>query len=211
MALSRELVMEGALAVADAGGIAALTIRKLAEQLGVKPMAIYHYVANKEEILDGAVDQVFAEMDLPIVGGPWRAEIAQRCHSARTVLGRHPWATGLLDSRTSPGPATLRHHDATIGTLRAGGFTLTQTGHAYAAIDAFVYGFAVQQAALPATDEGSIAEVAGPMMELMDPAAYPHLVEFVAEHVMKPGYDFGDEFDFGLELILDGLEGLLET
>lgn len=209
--LSRERVLDGAVAVADAGGIAALTIRNLAEYLGVKPMAVYHYVANKEEILDGVVDRVFAEMRLPLCTGSWRTEISERCYSARLTLRRHSWATGLLDSRTSPGPATLAHHDATIATFRAGGFTIAQTAHAYALIDAFVYGFAVQEAALPFEGPDSAAELAGPMVEMMGAVAYPNVVELMTEHVMLPGYDFGAEFDFGLELILHGLEHLLAS
>ena len=147
--LSRERVLAGALAVADAGGITGLTIRSLAAELGVKPMAVYHYVANKDEILDGIVDLVFGEIDLPSPAGEWRPEIAKRAHSARRVLGRHRWSIGLLESRTSPGAATLTHHDANIATLRAGGFTVAQTAHAYALIDSYVYGFALQEASLP--------------------------------------------------------------
>jgi len=202
--------MGGALAVADAGGLAALTIRSLAHELGVKPMAVYHYVANKDEILDGIVDLVFAEIVLPSPDGAWRAEIAARAHSAREVLGRHRWAIGLLESRTSPGAATLRHHDSNIATLRAGGFSVVMTAHALAVLDGYVYGFALQEASLPFEGPDSVAEVAGPIMELMATGEYPHLVELATEHAMQPGYDFGDEFAFGLDLILDGLERLQE-
>jgi len=201
-------VLDGASAVADAGGIAALTIRSLAEHLGVKPMAVYHYVANKDEILDGLVDRVFGEIDLPSPSGQWRAEIAQRAHSARVVLRRHRWAIGLLESRTSPGTATLTHHDANIATLRAGGFTVSQTAHAYALLDSYVYGFALQEASLPFEGPDGAAGIAEPIMALMDSGAYPHLVELATEHALQPGYDFGAEFDFGLVLILDGLERL---
>ena len=116
--------MLGAVAVADAGGIGALTIRSLAVELGVKPMSVYHHVANKDEILDGIVDLVFSEIDLPSPGGEWRPEIRRRSVSARQVLKRHPWAIQLLQSRTHPGPATLRHHNAVIGTLRRAGFSV---------------------------------------------------------------------------------------
>jgi len=208
--LSRERVLRAALAVADDGGLAKLTIRSLAERLGVKPMSVYHYVANKDEILDGLVDLVFAEIELPSPVGEWRAEIAKRAHSARKVLGRHPWAIALLESRTTPGPATLRHHDANIATLRSGGFTVAQTAHAYALLDAFVYGFAVQEASLPFEGPDGAAEVAEPIMALMGSGDYPHLVELAVEHVLLPGYDFADEFDFGLELVLDGLARLLD-
>src|SRR4029078_6735310 len=117
--LTRERVLHGAIAIADAGGIAALTIRALADKLGVKPMSVYHHVANKDEILDGIVDIVFSEIELPTAGGECLSEIHKRSGAARRVLRRHPWAIGLLESHTSPGPATLRHHDANIAVLRA--------------------------------------------------------------------------------------------
>ncbi len=207
--LSRERILRAAMTVADAGGLASLTIRSLAQELGVKPMSVYYYVANKDEILDGIVDLVFGEIELPSIEGPWRSEIERRAHSARSVLRRHSWAIALLESRTSPGPATLRHHDAVIGTLRAGGFSVENTAHAYALLDAYVYGFAVQEAALPFEGPDTVAEVAAPMMELFDPAAYPHLLELTTDYVLQPGYDFGNEFEFGLGLVLDGLARLL--
>jgi AcrR family transcriptional regulator len=207
--LSRERILRAAMTVADAGGLASLTIRSLAQELGVKPMSVYYYVANKDEILDGIVDLVFGEIELPSIEGPWRSEIERRAHSARSVLRRHSWAIALLESRTSPGPATLRHHDAVIGTLRGGGFSVENTAHAYALLDAYVYGFAVQEAALPFEGPDTVAEVAAPMMELFDPAAYPHLLELTTDYVLQPGYDFGNEFEFGLGLVLDGLARLL--
>jgi AcrR family transcriptional regulator len=198
-------VLHGAVTVADRGGIAALTIRTLAAELGVKPMAVYHHVANKDEILDGIVDLVFREIELPTEGGDWRAELSRRAHSARRVLRRHPWALPLLESRTSPGPANLRHHDAVLGTLRGAGFSRPLTAHAYALLDAYVYGFAVQESSLPFEGPDGVGEVAGPIVELMSTGDYPHLLEMATEHYVQPGYDFGDEFGFGLELLLDGL------
>lgn len=203
--LSRERVLRGAVAVADAGGIASLTIRSLAAELGVKPMSVYHHVANKDEILDGIVDLVFGEIDLPVLGGDWHAEMRRRATSAREALRRHPWAIGLLESRTNPGPATLKHHDAVIGTLRSAGFSVEMTAHAYALIDAYVYGFALSEASLPINGPETVTEVAEQMMEKYAGDDYPHLVEFSVEHVMKPGYDYGEEFEFGLDVVLDGL------
>ena len=203
--LSRERVLQGAVAVADAGGIAALTIRSLAAELGVKPMSVYHHVANKDEILDGIVDLVFGEIELPTIGGDWRAEMRRRAASAREAMRRHPWAIGLVETRTSPGSATLKHHDAVIGTLRAGGFSVAMTAHAFALIDAFVYGFALSEATLPFNGPDTVPEVAEQMMAHFSPDDYPHLVEFSVEHVMKPGYDYSEEFEFGLSVILDGL------
>ena len=208
--LNHERVLRSAIAVADRGGIAGLTIRSLADELGVKPMSVYHYFANKAEILDGIIDLVFSQIELPSPDGEWEAEIRRRAHSARAVLRQHPWAIGLMESRTNPGPATLKHHDANIGTLRAGGFSVAMTAHAYALIDSFVYGFALQEAALPFEAE-TVAEVAAPMMELFTTGQYPHLVELTTEHILQPGYDFGDEFEFGLTLILDGLARYLPS
>jgi AcrR family transcriptional regulator len=204
--LSRDRVLQGAVAVADAGGIDGLTIRSLAQSLGVKPMAVYHYVANKDEILDGIVDLVFSEIELPKVGRDWRAEIRRRAHSARRVLRAHPWAIGLMESRTSPGPATLRHHDVVIATLRDAGFAPELTAHAYALLDSYTYGFALQEAGLPFEQSGTVGEVAEPIMEQLSTGEYPHLVGMATDYYLQPGYHFGDEFEWGLELILDGLD-----
>jgi AcrR family transcriptional regulator len=204
-ALSRERVLQGAVAVADAGGIGSLTIRSLARHLGVKPMSVYYYVANKDEILDGIVDLVFSEIDLPSPGGDWQSEMRRRAISARDVLSRHHWAIGLLDSRTAPGPATLRHHDATIGTLRTAGFTVEMTAHAYALIDSYVYGFALQEAALPFKGPDGADEVAGPQMQQSPAGEYPHLLEMATEYSLRPGYDFRKEFERGLAVIFDAL------
>jgi AcrR family transcriptional regulator len=206
--LTRDRVLRAALDVADEGGIAGLTIRSLATRLGVKPMSVYYHVANKEEILDGIVDLVFAEIDLPDPDGDWRVEVRRRAVSARAVLGRHPWAVALLESRTSPGPANLRQHDAMIGTLRAGGFTVRAAGHAYALLDAYVYGVAVQEASLPFESAEGAGEVAEAMMADFASGRYPHLVELATEVVLQPGYDFRDEFDHGLELVLNALASL---
>lgn len=208
--LSRESVLRGAVAVADAGGIGALTMRSLADALKVKPMSIYHHVANKDDVLDGIVDIVFSEIDLPAIGGDWHAEMRRRASSAREAMRRHPWAIGLVETRTSPGPATLKHHNAVIGTLRQAGFSVEMTAHAYALIDAYVYGFALSEATLPINGPETVTEVAGLMMDQYSPEDYPHLVEFTVEHVMKPGYDYGAEFEFGLDLVLDGLARSLQ-
>jgi AcrR family transcriptional regulator len=203
--LSRDRVLRGAVAVADAAGIGSLTMRSLAQELGVKPMSLYHYFANKDEILDGIVDLVFEEIELPDPHGDWRSEMRRRANSTRRALRRHPWAIGLLESRTSPGPATLRHHDAVIGALRSAGFSVELTAHAYALLDSYVYGFALQEAALPFEGPDTAAGVAEPMMGQFPVDEYPNLVEMAAEYILKPGYDFGNEFEFGLGVILDAL------
>jgi len=208
--LNRERVLRGALAVADAEGVGSLTMRSLAEHLGVKPMALYHHVANKSEIVDGIVDLVFSEIELPAAGGEWRLEMERRARSAREVLRRHPWAIGLLQSRTHPGPATLRHHNAVIGVLRGAGFSIVMTAHAFALLDSYIFGFALSEASLPINGPETVAEVAESMMLTYLTRDFPHLGEFSTEHVLKPGYDFGAEFAFGLQLLLDGLARSLD-
>jgi AcrR family transcriptional regulator len=198
-------VLRAAVAIADAGGIGSLTIRSLAHELGVKPMSVYYHVANKDQILDGIIDLVFSEIELPSADGDWRSELRRRATSARRVLRCHPWAIGLMESRTTPGPATLRHHDAVLGALRGAGFSVEMTAHAYALLDSYVYGFALQEASLPFKGPETVADVAEPMMQQFPVDEYPHLVEMATEYVLQPGYDFGDEFEFGLNVILDAL------
>ena len=204
--LTAARVIEGAVGLADRIGTDAMTIRKIADEIDVKPMTIYHHVANKDAIIDGMVDYVFTEIDQPPTDTDWRSAMLVRCHSMRQVLAEHPWAAPLMESRRSPGPATLAHHDAVLGCFRSAGFSLTLTGHAYAIVDAFLYGFALQEASLPATGGEEMAELAGEIAEHMPADLYPHLTEFTVKRVMQPGYDFGDEFDVGINLILDGLE-----
>jgi AcrR family transcriptional regulator len=204
--LTRVRIIEGAVKLADDIGVDALTIRKLATSLTVKPMTIYHYVANKEAIVDGMVDEVFNEIDLPSVDTDWKRAIRERSISARVVLVKHPWAVPLMESRSTPGPATLRHHDAVLGCLRNGGLSVAMTAHAYALIDAFIYGFAIQEASLPATSGEEMAELVEEVFDMASADEYPYLTELTTEHILQPGYDFGNEFEFGLNLILDGLE-----
>lgn len=206
--LTRERVLLGAMDLADADGIGALTMRSLAVTLAVKPMAIYHHVANKEQILDGIVDLVFAEIVQPPIDAPWRTALASRAASVRGVLGRHPWAIGLMESRRAPGPATLRHHDTVIALLRHAGFTHAAIAHAMAFLDAYVYGFALQEASLPFDGPDDVRELAEAILAQMPADEYPNFVEFAREHVLQPGYDFANEFDVGLDMVLDGIAGL---
>ena len=203
--LTRARVLQTAADLADRIGIEALTIRRLAAELDVKPMSLYHHVSGKEAILDGLVDAVFDEIDLPPEDEPWHEAMRHRCRSAREVLRRHPWATALLESRTSPGPATLRHHDAMLGCLRRGGLPLWLTAHAYAILDAFVYGFALQEAALPDAGGAEMVDLGDQMVQALPDGQYPHLVEFTTQHVLAPGYSFGASFDVGLDLLLTGI------
>jgi AcrR family transcriptional regulator len=204
--LTRRRVLDAAVALADRGGVRSLSMRRLAQELGVEAMSLYHHVAGKDDILDGMIDVVFGEIDLPTGEADWKAAMRRRAISARQALRRHPWATGLMESRPTPGPANLRHHDAVLGILRNAGFSVALAAHAYAVLDSYIYGFALQEASLPFHTPEETAQVAQTIMEAFPAGDFPHLTEIAVEHVLRPGYDFGNEYEFGLDLILDGLE-----
>jgi AcrR family transcriptional regulator len=204
--LSRDRVLRVALSHADAGGLEALSMRKLADELGVAPMALYRHVASKDDLIDGMIDIVFGEVALPASGTNWKSAMRQRGISLRDALTRHRWAIGLMESRRNPGPANLRHHDAVIGSLRAGGFDLPMAAHAYSLLDSYVYGFALTKMNLPFQSTADIVEVAEDMLRPFPTGAYPNLAEFITEHAVQPGYDYADEFEYGLDLVLDGLD-----
>ncbi len=209
--LSRERVLRTAVAFADESGISSLSMRKLGEALGVEAMSLYNYVASKGDLLDGMIDYVFSEIGLPSAEADWKRAMRQRAVSARQVLIRHRWAIGLMESRSSPGPATLRHHDAVIGSLRQAGFPVALAAHAFSVLDSYIYGFALQEASLPFDTGQETADLAQVIMARFTPDEYPHLAELTLEHVLQPDYDHGDEFEFGLDLILDGLERARDT
>jgi AcrR family transcriptional regulator len=186
-------------------------MRRVGQALGVEAMSLYKHVANKEEILDGLLELVVADVDLPAPGEPWRPAQRRRAISAREVFGRHPWSTTLLQSRRNPGPATLGYYDAILGSLRGGGFPVALAAQAFALLDSYVYGFVVQERSLPLEAPGGLQEVTSDIMAGFDAGAYPHLVEMAVEHVLTPGYSWGDQFAFGLDLILDGLERAVEA
>jgi AcrR family transcriptional regulator len=206
--LTRDRVVAAAVELADVDGIDALSMRALARSLGVEAMSLYHHVANKNDLLDGMVDAVFAELDRPEPGAPWREAIRDRCTSLRAALLRHPWAVGRLDSRRTPGMATLDHHDAVIGCLRLGGFSVRAAALAFASIDAFVFGFVVQELGLPMEPGEDTAMLAAEILASVPADTLPHLAEMVAEHVGLAGYTFAAEFEPGLDLVLDGLARL---
>lgn len=206
--LTRDRVVSGAVALADEHGVAGLSMRALAARLGVEAMSLYHHVAGKDAVLDGMVDVVFGEMHLPAVGSAegWRAELRTRSVSGRQVLTRHRWAVGLMDSRRTPGPATLQHHDAVIGCLRVAGFTAPEVGTAIALLDAHLYGFLLQELSLPFEGQVDLARLAAEILSPAARAAYPHFTRFAEEHALQPGYAFGDEFEVGLDLVLEAIE-----
>lgn len=207
--LSRDRLLRAALALVDEGGMEALTMRRLGQSLGVEAMALYRHVANKDEIVDGLVDLVIEEVGHPSNDIDWKTAMRERAISLRAGLTRHPWAVGLMESRPNPGRATLRHHDAVIGNLRAAGFDMAMAAHAYALLDAYIYGFAMTHIALPfdTGTPGEVADVAEAMLRAFPVNEFPNLAAFISERAMQPGgYDYGDEFEYGLDLILDGLE-----
>lgn len=182
-------------------------MRRVAKELGVEAMSLYHHVPTKDAILDGVVDMVFDAIELPPIGcEDWRDAIRARAASARVVLSQHRWALGLMDSRRNPGPATLRHHDAVLGVLRSAGFTLPIAAHAVSLIDSYISGYVLQEASLPITTPEDVEEVAGGILEHLPPDQWPHLREMIVDHALQPGYDHTREFDYGLDLILDALE-----
>jgi AcrR family transcriptional regulator len=198
-------VLAAAVRVADRGGVAAITMRRVAQELGVEAMSLYHHVPNKDAILDGVVDVVFAAIELPSAeGGDWRDAIRVRASSARAVLSRHSWALGLVDSRRNPGPVTLRHHDAVLGVLREAGFTLPMAVHAVSLVDSYVGGFVLQEANLPMSTPDD--DVAGGLLERLPAGELPYLREVIVDFGLRPGYDLSSEFSYGLDLILDALE-----
>ena len=204
--LTRERVLDAALTLADQGGLEGLSMRKLGQALGVEAMALYYHFANKEQVLDGVVDLVFGEIDLPEVGEDWKVAMRRRAISVRDALLRHRWAIGLMESRTNPGPANLRHHDAVIGNLRAAGFDMAMVATAYSLMDAYIYGFALTKMNLPFEDTSDIVELSETMLAPFPSGEYQNLAEFITDHAMKPGYDFAKEFEPGLGVVLDGLE-----
>jgi AcrR family transcriptional regulator len=206
--LTKERVLAAALQLADAGGLEALSMRKLGQALGVEAMAVYYYFANKEQVLDGIVDLVFGEIELPVAGADWKAAMRRRAISVRDALLRHRWAIGLMESRTNPGPANLRHHDAVIGCLRTAGFDMAAIATAYSLLDAYIYGFALTKMNLPFEDTSDIVELSESMLAPFAPGEYQNLADFITAHAMQPGYDFADEFEVGLDVILDGLDRL---
>ena len=207
-ALTRDRVLRAAITLADRDGIESLSMRKLGQELGVEAMSLYNHVRNKVDLLDGMVDVVFSEIDLPASGVDWRIAMRTRAISARQALLRHPWAIGLMESRATPGPATLRHHDAVLGSLRTAGFSIDMAAHAYSILDGYIYGFTLTELTLPFSNSqgaAGVAEIAGNILEGFRPDEYPHLAEMAVDRARKPGYNYGDEFEFGLDLILDGI------
>jgi AcrR family transcriptional regulator len=207
--LNREKVLHAGLELADAGGVEELSMRKLAKALGVEAMSLYNHVASKDDLIDGLIDLVFDEIEFPAPGVQWRTALRRRALTTREALRRHPWANGLMEGRARPGPSSQALHEAVLRCLREAGFSVAATARAYSLQDSFIYGFALQERSLPAFDSAEIsAQVAERVLGIMDTAALPYTAEMVGTHVAAGGYNLTAEFEFGLDLILDGLEGL---
>jgi AcrR family transcriptional regulator len=209
MPVNRAQVLQAAMALADAGGVEALSMRKLAKELGIEAMSLYNHVKNKDDLIDGMLDLVFDEIEHPAPGVEWRTALHRRAVTTREALRRHPWANGLMEGRARPGPSSARLHEAVLRCLREAGFSIEDTARAYSIQDSFIYGFALQERSLPAFESAEVgAQVAERVLRLVDPEALPYTYEMVAKHVAAGGYNLTAEYEFGLELILDGLERL---
>lgn len=206
--LSKQRVVVEAVRLADREGVVGLSMRRLAGELGAGAMTLYRYVASKDELLDAMVDLMFEEIELPPEESDWQSAMRRRAVSTRQVLAGHPWAIGLLESRTSPGPANLRHHEAVTACLRRAGFTVVMATHANWLLDSYVYGFALQDAGLPFDTADEFADMGEDVyLPQLPPDEFPYLNESAAA-LVAAGYDPAEEFTFGLDLILAALEPL---
>lgn len=202
-------MLEAAIELVDRGGLGALTMRRLGSALGVEAMSLYKHVPSKEALLEGMVDRIIGAIAIPEEGAPWRAAMTLRANSAREVLGRHAWVIGLLEAGTSSGPSAMRYLNAIIGSLRAAGFSMEDAGRAFMVLDSYVYGHVVQESSFPFDTPEEITETVATALEQEALSAFPNLVAMY-EHALTYAYSLDDQFEFGLELVLDGLERLRE-
>jgi AcrR family transcriptional regulator len=199
-------VLRTAIDLADEGGLESLSMRKLARRLGVEAMSLYNHVANKDDLFDGIADILVGEIEVPSGGGDWKAAMRRRAISARGMLSRHPWAGGLIESRTNPSPARMQYPNAVIGSMREAGFSIELAIHAFFIVDSYIYGFALQEKNLPSGTPEELAGVSEFMLGQLPAGEYMYFHEVIADHILKVGFDYAEEFEFGLDLILDGLE-----
>lgn len=204
--LSKDRVLRAAVALADREGLGALTMRRLGNELGVEAMSLYKHVANKDEILDGIVELVVSEINVPEPGSDWRTAMRTRATSAREVLSRHPWAIGLFESRGAFGPAILRYLDAMIARLRAGGFSVEDAGHAFSMLDSYVYGHVIQEVSFEKSGGNGVSPRL--MNENLQGNEYPDLAKLITLQDETSPFDYDTEFEFGLNVILDALDAV---
>lgn len=208
--LSRERVLRAAIALADTGGIESLTMRRLGQDLGVEAMSLYNHVANKDDILNGIVEMVNREIALPCTNDDWKTAIRTSAISAHKVLLRHPWAPSLMMSPARVSPSRLRWMDAVLRTLREAGCSVELTHHAYHALESHISGFALWVASLPAVGE-ELKDIAVTFLHEFPVDDYPYVAEHIKYHLTETGDEEKSEFEFGLDLILDGIERMRET
>lgn len=202
--LTRERIVDAAAAVADEAGLTGVSMRSVGRRLGVEAMSLYHHIAGKEQLLDALADWVFTRFRAPDADAGWRDGIRERATSMRVVLDAHPWGLTLVESRRAAGEATLAYHDAVLGNLRRGGFSMQLAAHAFSLVDAYVYGFVLTEQRLPFEAGESVEEYAGELAIAAE--RYPYMAEMITTMVVGRDYEYGDEFEVGLELILDALE-----
>ncbi len=206
--LSKERVIGEAIRLADREGVHGLSMRRLAGELGAGAMSIYHYIASRDDLLDAMIDIVFDEIELPPHDTEWQSAMRQRAVSVRGALSRHPWAIGLMESRTTPGPAHLRYREAVTSSLRRAGFSVVMATHANWMLDSYVYGFALQEVSLPFDTADGLAEMTADVyLPQISPDEFPYLHESAAALAVA-GFDPAEQFIFGLDLILAALEPL---
>ncbi|MBK9975124.1 MAG: TetR/AcrR family transcriptional regulator [Planctomycetes bacterium] len=204
--LNRDRVLTAAARFADRNGLAKLSMRKLASRLGVEAMSLYNHVRDKDDILDSLVDTVIAEIELPARGNAWKSAMRRRAQSAREMFKRHPWAMSLMESRRNPGPASMRYYDAVLGCLRQAGFSIPMAGHVFSALDSYIYGFVLQEQKLPFKTSQELAVLGDEILKALPMEQFPYFHEFIVKYALQPEYDYGKEFEFGLDLILDAFE-----
>ncbi|MDA3935511.1 MAG: TetR/AcrR family transcriptional regulator C-terminal domain-containing protein [Actinomycetota bacterium] len=200
--------MRAAMDLADESGIESVTMRELGRRLGVEAASLYNHVAGKDDLLDGMVDLVVAEIDLPSSDVDWKEAMRRRAVSAREVFTRHRWGAGLIDSRGRSGPSSLSYADRVLGTLLEAGFSPGIAANAFLALDSYIYGFERQRSSISPADDEDSTEVAQEVLDAIPQDAFPSLACVAMEYATKP-YDDAAAFDFGLDLILDGLQRLL--
>lgn len=206
--LTRDRVLRAALELADEGGTAALTMQRIGRRLGVEAMSLYRHVRNKDDILDGIVDLVFAEIEPPADRSDWRTVLRAQAISTRAALRRHPWAITLMESRLTPGPANLRTHEDTITVLLEAGCSAVMATRAYNLLDSYVYGFALQEVNFPFGSAEELAAMSDEILARLQADEYPNSAR-VARELLTSGFDYADEFEFGLDLILDAIGPVL--
>jgi AcrR family transcriptional regulator len=207
--LSRERVLRAAITLADEGGIEALSMRKLAKELGVEAMSLYNHVANKDDVLDGIVDAAWSEIVMSTGEADWKTEIRETAISAHETLLRHPWASGLW-MRQKPGPARLRYGDSLLGCLRNAGFSKNLTYHGYHIIESYIMGYTFQVLSVRAVDTEQFEDIAASFVRGEFSAEYPHFTEHAVQHI-NADHDDVSAYELGLDLLLDGLEKLRDT